>query len=137
LNLSAWDTLVGNMQLTQQSAGSPIYYRQEFKNAEATLSMGPVTITAILPDEVYWNGELRLTGLSSGNGNITVKAYENIDGSGTAQTYTATLSGDANLTYTNLSIVPSDVYKYRRFELTITTLPANSGGAFTYGSIVK
>ncbi|MDR1324054.1 MAG: right-handed parallel beta-helix repeat-containing protein [Candidatus Margulisbacteria bacterium] len=138
LNLSAWDTSVGNTQVSQRSAGEAIYYRLAFKNDESSLSttMSPVTVTAILPEDVYWNGDLRVTGLNSGNGSVTLRAYENIAG-GAPKTYTTTLSGNADLTYTSLGIPQGDVYKYRRFELTITTLPAQQGGAFIYGSIVK
>ncbi|GBR73504.1 hypothetical protein NO1_0877 [Candidatus Termititenax aidoneus] len=136
LTLSAWNTLLGNTPLTQQSAGAAVYYRQAFSNSD-TAVIGPATITAILPDDVYWNGELRVTGLGASNGSITIRAYENTAASGTPKTYTAALSGDTNLTYANLGIPQSDVYKYRRLELMITTLPAGAAGTFVYGSIVK
>ncbi|GBR75394.1 hypothetical protein NO2_0074 [Candidatus Termititenax persephonae] len=140
LTLSAWNALTGGAEITQQSAGGKIYYRHVFKNLNSsTMSPITLTLTAILPDDVYWSGELRMEGLTAANGSVTIKAYDNSAGSGTPQTYTATLTGDTNINYNTapLSISQADIYRYRRFDITITTLASKGGGTFAYGSLVK
>ncbi|MDR2431422.1 MAG: hypothetical protein LBD99_04130 [Candidatus Margulisbacteria bacterium] len=135
-----------NLQLTadkaQASAGEKVTYTLNFSNTETPpTDKLSVVLTAVLPDDVFWNGTLRLI-TQPDMGTITVKAYS--DNGATAQkgaTYSSTSAAGTITIPTNsspgLNIPASEHHTVRRFDVTITKLGSGKAGSLVYETIVK
>jgi uncharacterized repeat protein (TIGR01451 family) len=122
---------------TQASAGEQVNYTLNFDNPES-FAFSNVKLTAILPDDVYWNGTVQLSNMQA-MGSVTVQAYADLNGTQALGSYTGVPGSNSFIP--PVSVPEADNHRVRRFDVTITTLSASgsggSSGAFTYQTLVK
>jgi hypothetical protein len=126
---------------TQASAGDDVTYTLSFENPSSqSMVLGSAVITAILPDDVYWDGQVGLSGgITSGMGTVTVRAYSDIAGTAQVASFitTTVTNVDNNAAAWTPALPSASNHTIRRFNITFTTLPVGAAGTFTYRTRVK
>jgi hypothetical protein len=132
-------TITTNPNVNYASAGSTVVYQIAFDY----ISTNPANITnskvvSCLPDDVYFNGNLNLSGFSSSYGTITVTAYQDLAGTVALGSYSGTVSSTLALSNGYAGWVSAaNNHLVRRIDTQINVLNTGNTGYITYGTIVK
>jgi uncharacterized repeat protein (TIGR01451 family) len=124
---------------TQASAGEAVLYTLSFDNPSAqNLPMSNVEIVAILPDDVYWDGRVNLTGITNMS-TVTVRAFSDIAGTTQVAYFTTAVNVnvDNNPTAWTPNLPAANNHTIRRLSVTFPTMPIGASGTFQYRTRVK
>jgi uncharacterized repeat protein (TIGR01451 family) len=124
----------------QASAGQEVSYTLSFENPSAQdLILSNVEIVAILPEDVYWDGRVNLSGITSGMGNVTVRAFSDIAGATPVASFTTTTGQNVDNSPTAWTppLPAANNHTVRRFSVIFPTMPKGANGTFQYRTRVK
>lgn len=124
---------------TNASAGEQVRYQVQFTAVTST-NISNATIVSCLPDDVYFNGNLTLTGFDSSYGPVNVMAWEDINATIlVASVNVGSFTGTVNLNNSFPSWVTAlNNHRVRRIDVFLSgNLDNGDTGYVRYETIVK
>jgi uncharacterized repeat protein (TIGR01451 family) len=124
---------------TAASAGDTVRYRITYAN-NWTNAVANTNITSILPDDVYFNGNIDLNSLAASMGTVTVNAYTNVTGVGLPAgqvVYVAPVGARSITNATAGWLAAGTNTQIKRIDVQVQALNPAQTGTIDYYTIVK